>query len=46
MLDDSNVQHEKLVLKLVEPTVKGFSVDKLTESKEISEPPKKKHKSK
>ena len=46
MLDDSNVQHEKLVLKLVEPTVKGFSVDKLTESMEISEPPKKKHKSK
>ena len=27
LLDDSNVQHEKLVLKLVTPSVPGFSVD-------------------
>ena len=46
MLDDSNVQHEKLVLKLVEPKVEGFSVEKLTEPKENNEPPKKKFKSK
>ena len=26
-LDDSNVQHEKLVLKLVKPVIDGFSVD-------------------
>ena len=45
MLDDSNVQHEKLVLKLVTPKIKGFSVDELTESKQNGEPPKKKHKS-
>ena len=45
MLDDSNVQHEKLVLKLVEPQIKGFSVDKLTEPEANGEPPKKKHKS-
>ena len=27
LLDDSNVQHEKLVLKLVSPTIQGFSVE-------------------
>ena len=26
-LDSSNVQHEKLVLKLVEPKIPGFSVE-------------------
>ena len=45
MLDDSNVQHEKLVLKLVEPKINGYSVDRLSESKESNEPPKKKLKS-
>jgi len=44
MLDDSNVQHEKLVLKLVEPNVIGFSVPILTKSDDDNEPPKKKHK--
>ena len=55
MLDDSNVQHEKLVLKLVEPNIIGYSVPKLSESTEKSapepsneksepEPPKKKQK--
>ena len=55
MLDDSNVQHEKLVLKLVEPNIIGYSVPKLSESTENStlepsseksepEPPKKKQK--
>merc|ERR1712156_799868 len=34
MLDDSNVQHEKLVPKLVEPKINGYSVERLSESKE------------
>ena len=45
MLDDSNVQHEKLVLKLVEPKINGYSVERLSESNESNEPPKKKLKS-
>ena len=46
LLDDSNVQHEKLVLMLVDPDIKGFSVPKLSESedKETNEPPSKKRK--
>merc|ERR1712066_840271 len=32
LLDDSNVQHEKLVLKLVTPTIKDFSVEPIGES--------------
>ena len=31
-LDQSNVQHEKLVLKLVEPRIPGFSVEPSTEA--------------
>jgi hypothetical protein len=44
MLDDSNVQHEKLVLMLVDPNIVGFSVSKLSETKENAEPPNKKQK--
>ena len=44
MLDDSNVQHEKLVLMLVEPKIEGFSVPPLSELKEDGEPPIKKQK--
>ena len=53
MLDDSNVQHEKLVLMLVDPNIVGFSVPKLSESEDSLdpqqkignvEPPKKKQK--
>ena len=33
-MDDSNVQHEKLVLKLVSPQIEGFSVEALPENKE------------
>ena len=44
MLDDTNVQHEKLVLMLVDPNIIGFSVSKLSENNENAEPPKKKQK--
>ena len=37
LLDDSNVQHEKLVLKLVSPQIEGFSVEALSENAESSE---------
>ena len=37
LLDDSNVQHEKLVLKLVSPQIEGFSVEALPENAESGE---------
>ena len=33
-LDQSNVQHEKLILRLVEPKIEGFSVDAVVEEDE------------
>jgi len=42
LLDDSNVQHEKLVLKLVNPTIKDFSVEAIGETKESNEGKKRK----
>ena len=44
MLDDSKVQHEKLVLMLVEPNIMGFSVPKLQSLEQSVEPPNKKQK--
>ena len=44
MLDDSKVQHEKLVLMLVEPNIIGFSVPKLQSLEQSDEPPNKKQK--
>ncbi len=38
-LDQSNVQHEKLVLRLVSPIIEGFSVDPAGDS-EVPEPSK------
>ena len=47
MLDQSNIQHEKLVIKLVEPRIPGFSVEpehgkrKAEDEDENATPPKK-----
>lgn len=45
-LDSTNVQHEKLVFKLVKPYIKGFSVETTTEvaTPASAQPPAKKSK--
>lgn len=45
-LDSTNVQHEKLVFKLVKPYIKGFSVETTTEAvtSANAQPPAKKSK--
>lgn len=38
-LDSSNVQHEKLVFRLVKPYIKGFSVEPKADDKDSQAPP-------
>lgn len=37
-LDSNNIQHEKLVLRLVHPHIEGFSVDSLSPASKRKEP--------